>query len=216
MRTLAFAALTLGALAGTTHAETLPAIIGARAATALPEHLALAAVHLPRNLHAIDADPAAVDVEFPAARPGRASVRVRLRGKRPRTVFVPVTIATLADVPVAVRALAPGETVTAADVRWERRPAPHGAAAASPVGQEVHAAIAAGEPLDDARLTAPPPVPRGTDLRVEVRRGSVIVRARGKLEVSARVGGTARVRLIGGGLVTGTLVDRSRFVVEAP
>ncbi len=217
MRAMLLAAATV-ALATTARAETLPTIIGDRAAAGLPPDLAILAVHLPRSLTDVDADPTTVDVDFPAAaRPGRASVRVRLRAGRARTVFVPVTFALLVDVAVATHGLAPGDLVTIADLRWERRATdPRAGAARAPLGQQVNAPIATGEILDDARLTAPPPVARGTAVRVEVRRGAVAITARGRLEQPARVGATARVRLAGGALISGTLADRERLVVAAP
>jgi flagella basal body P-ring formation protein FlgA len=143
-------------------------------------------------------------------------VRVHLRGGRDRTVFVPVTISALADVAVATRRLSAGDLVTAADVRWERRPVDDRWRAASPIGQEVSAPIDTGEVVDDTRLTAPPPVARGSEVRVEIKKGAITVVARGRLEQATRVGAAGRIRTAHGTFVTGTLVDRARVVVEAP
>jgi flagella basal body P-ring formation protein FlgA len=214
MRTAA-SLLVVVALCGAASADTLTQIIGDRAAVGLPAELAITAVHLPRSLAGLDLDGTTVDVDFPAAaRPGRASVKVRLRAPRARTVFVPVTIGRVLDVAIALHDLAPGEVITAADVRWERRAADPTTASA-PVGQQVTAVISAGDVLDDARLTAPPPMARGTEVHVVVRRGVVTIHARGKLEQAARLGAPARVRLGTGTFVSGTLADGGRVLVEA-
>ncbi len=209
-------ALGLAAVARDARAESIEEIVVARAATALPGEVAVVAVHAPPSLRGRALEPAQVDVEFPARpRPGRVSVRVRVGGSRPRTVIVAVGLAEVVATPVAARDLAAGTTVSAADVRWERRPRA-GRPAAVPIGQVANAAIAAGEVLDEARLTAPPPVARGRELRVVVRRGGVSVTGVGRLEQTAFVGEAARARLPSGALVRGTLVADDRLEVEAP
>ncbi len=217
MRALLITAV-IGALVGPAAAETIPAIIGDRAGAGLPADLAITSVHLPRSLAKVDVDPTTVDVDFPAAaRPGRSSVRVRLRTGKVRSVFVPVTIAALVDVAIATHPLDPGALVTTSDVRWERRAVdPRSGSSRTPLGQQVSAPISAGEVLDDSRLTAPPPIARGTELRIEVRRGAVAIVTRGRLETAARLGGPARARLAAGALVSGVLADRTRLIVEAP
>jgi|GEM_PF-3478861 len=200
------------AAASSAGADSLSSIIGERATVGLPANLAITAIHLSARQRALDVAPATVDVDFPqSARPGRASVRVRV-GKR--SMFVPVTFAVLADVAIATRDLAPGEVVTSADLRWERH-ASAGAATVA-VGAQVSAPIAAGEVLDDARLTTPPAIPRGTEVTVAVVRGAIAIGARGHLEQAARVGGPARVRLAAGGYASGTLVRADRVRVEVP
>ncbi len=216
MRAAAAMAVAMVALGnGAAHADTLEHIIGERAAIGLPAELAITAVHVPRSLAKLDLDGTRVDVDFPSApRIGRASVKVRIAGDRPRTVFVPVTVAPLLEVAVATRSLVAGEVVSEGDVRWEHRAG--AAAAAAPIGQQVAAPISAGEVLDDARLTAPPPVARGTSVSVEARRGGVVIQTRGKLEGSARIGARVRVRLLNGALIDGRLAAGGRVLVEAP
>lgn len=214
---LLLAALTTVAAAGAADADPLATIIAERAAIGLPATLAIATVHLPPRLALLDVAPDTVDLDFPAAaRPGRASVRVRLRGAHGRTVFVPITIAALADVAIATRDLAPGEIVTAADVRWEQRPVERLDPGAVVIGALVSAPIAAGELLDDARLTTPPPIARGTEVVIVVARGAISITAHGHLEQATRIGATTRVRIRGGGLVTGVLAGATRVVVGAP
>lgn len=213
MRSLAFAAATALAT-GAARADSLTAIIDDRAATGLPADVAITAVHLSARQAAIDVAPDTVDIEFPAvARPGRASLRVRIAGRR--SMFVPVTLAALADVPVASRDLAAGELITDADVTWELRPVT-GAAPQLAVGAVVASPIAAGDVIDDARVTAPPPVARGAEVEVVVVRGAVEIVTRGHLEQAARVGARARVRLAGGAFASGVLASRDRVLVEAP
>lgn len=210
MRAALIAAIVLAA--GAARADSLAAIIAQRATVGLPPDLAITEVHLSPRQAALDVAPTAVDVDFPlTARPGRASVRVRI-GKK--NVFVPVTLTALAEVAIATRDLAPGEIVADADVRWERRPVED--AAAVVIGAAVSAPIGAGQILDDARLTTPPAIARGAEVAVEVVRGAVEIATRGHLENAARIGAPVRVRLATGGLVTGNLIRADRVRVEAP
>ncbi len=217
MKSLTMAALaTIVTLASApAHAEPLAAIVMARATAALPADLAVTEVHLARSLAALDVAPDQVEVVWLAApRVGRTSVKVRLRAGRVRTVFVPVTLAAVVDVAVATRDLAIGERLTAADIRIERRAGSAGAAAPAVIGQEVTAAMRAGDVVEPTRLTTPPPVARGTEVTVRVRRGRVEVVARGRLEAAARPGGPARVRLAATRmLVDGMLTSPSVVVV---
>ncbi len=219
VRTAAIAAaiLALAASVRPCDAEALSTIIVDRAAIGLPSSLAITAIHLSPRLAALDVEPTTVDIDFPAAaRPGRVSVRVRLTGARARTVFVPITIAALAEVAIATRDLEPGAIVTAADVRWETRPVDGRAARTAAIGARVSAPIRADEVLDDARLTTPPAIARGTAVAVTVLHGTISIASRGRLEQSTRIGTTARVRLDNGNFASGLLIDADRVRVEVP
>lgn len=210
------AALAVAALAGPARAEPIAAIVRDRVAPALPAHLGVSAVHLPPALQSLDVDPARVGVALPRAlRAGRPSVKVTVRGRAAR--YVPVTIAALADVAVAQRPLAPGDVITAEAVAIERRAA---AAAPAPVNSVVGAVatrdVAAGAAIGLADVALPPPLPRGTSVRVEIQRGSVLVRGAGTLELAARPGEPAIARLPQTrALVRGTLVAPATVVVGA-
>lgn len=118
--------------------------------------------------------------------PGRPAVAVRLR--------VGVTVPRL----VAARALRPGMTLVAGDLRAE----PHVAwgppiADLEPLpaaGWLVRRAIAAGEPLAPPRVAPPPVIAAGQSVRVHWSAGNVSVAMEGTALNDAVVGETVRVR----------------------
>ncbi len=131
--------------------------------------------------------------------PGRAAVAVRLR--------VGVTVPRL----VAARALRPGMTLVAGDLRAE----PHVAwgpplADLEPgpaAGWLVRRAIAAGEPLAPPRVAPPPVIAAGQSVRVHWSAGNVSVALEGTALNDAVVGETVRVRTgRRTGVVLGTVV----------
>jgi len=183
------------ALANRVYADPVEAIVRARLQPALPAGLDVARVYLPASLAAIDVDPAKVAVEAPRElRAGRPSVKLTVRG---RTSYVPVAIAALTDVAIAQRELAPGDVIAEGDVAIERRAVVDVAVAppATLVGASVHAAISAGAPISARDVALAPPLPRGTQVSVDVRRGAVRIRGTGTLELSARPGELATARL---------------------
>ena len=182
---------------------------------ALPANTDIAKVHLPANLAKLDVDSADVIVEMPRQLGvGRKSVKVTVRGQR--SVFVPVVIGQLYDIAIAERTLAVGTVIGADDVRLETR-AVDGKGFANGgvvVGSKVSKAIKAGAFVGEKDITLPPPMPRGTQVTVEMRRGSVRVRGTGTLELVARPGESATVRLAHNKtIVRGTLVAPSTVVV---
>ena len=183
---------------------------------ALPPATDIAKVYLPANLARLDVEPADVLVEVPRQLGiGRKSVKVTVRGQR--VVFVPVLIGELADVAIAERTLSIGQVITAADVRIETR-AVDGKTHAKGgvvVGSKVVKAVKAGAVVGDRDITLPPPLPRGTQVAIVMRRGAVRVRGEGTLELVARVGETATVRLATNkAIVRGTLVAPATVVLE--
>jgi flagella basal body P-ring formation protein FlgA len=180
----------------------------------LPPDTDVAKVHLPANLAKLDVEPSAVVVELPRElRVGRRSVKVTVRGQR--AVFVPVSVAQLVDVAFAEHALAVGDVITAADVRIETLAVVGTAAPGiSVVGSKVARPIAAGAPVGAGDITLPPPLPRGTQVTVELRRGRVKIRGTGTLELVARPGESATVRLAQNKtIVRGTLIAPATVVV---
>lgn len=212
MKALAIAALLV---ASTAHAAPVEDAIRAQLLPALPPDTDVAKVYLPANLAKLDVELDAVTVELPRElRVGRRSVKVIVRGRR--AVYVPVAIGQLADVAIAEHALVVGDTITATDVRIETR-AVEGTAPArgtAVIGSRVAKAIAAGEAIGPDDITLPPPLPRGTQVSVELRRGHVRIRGTGTLELVARPGETATVRLAQNKtIVRGTLVAPATVVV---
>src|SRR5262249_19479328 len=122
----------------------------------------------------------------------------------------------ISDVAIARRALAPGAVIAAGDFAIEQRavdgtpPAPVN----SVVGATVTRSLAAGAPIGKGDLALPPPLSRGSQVTVEIRRGSVRVRGAATLELAARPGESATARLAQTRtLVRGTLVAPATVVV---
>ncbi|TMQ11315.1 MAG: flagellar basal body P-ring formation protein FlgA [Deltaproteobacteria bacterium] len=209
--TLAF----LAVLANRVHADPLDAIVRARLAPSLPAGLEVARVYLPAGLASLDTAPEAVAIELPRElRAGRPSVKLTVRGHR--SAWVPVAIAAAVDVAIAQRALAAGDVIAAGDVAIEHRaiadvaPAP----AAALIGATVTTAIAAGAPIGARDVALPPPLARGTQVAIDLRRGAVHIRGTGTLELSARPGEPASARLAATKIVVhGTLVAPATLVV---
>jgi len=205
----------IAVLASRVDAEPLEAVVRTRLAPSLPAGLDVAKVYLPAALAGIDTTPDAVALELPRElHPGRPSIKLTVRGHR--STWVPVAIAVASNVAFAQRALAPGEVISAADVAIERRaladiiPAP----TATLIGSTVTTAIAAGAPIAARDVALPPPLPRGTQIAVDVRRGAVHIRGAGTLELAARPGEPATARLAATKVVVhGTLVAPATLVV---
>jgi flagella basal body P-ring formation protein FlgA len=200
---------------GVAAAQPLDQIVRERVAPALAGGLGVARVHIPAQLAKLDLDPAHVAVEVPRElRAGRPSIKVTVRGRPAQ--FVPISIAQLAEVAIAQHALAPGAVIGAGDIVVEQR-AIDGAAPApvnSVVGATVTRPLSAGAPIAGGDVALPPPLSRGAQVTVEIRRGSVRVRGAATLEAAARPGDPATARLSQmRTLVRGTLVAPSIVVV---
>lgn len=218
MRTLVlFASLALSA--ATASADPIDAIVRARLAPVIPVGFGIARVHVPRALAELDVTPSQVTVEVPGElKLGRRSVEVTVKGKR--TIYIPVTVGRLIEVAVTTRALVEGDVLTAADLSIEQRavevtnPAP----ASSLVGATVSKAVDEGAAIQRDGVILAPPLARGTQVAIEMRRGGVRIRGTAILEASARPGQSAVVR-VGQTrtLVRGLLVAPSTVVLgEAP
>ena len=179
-------------------AETLDVVVAAKLAPALPGGLGIAHVYLPASMAGLDVEAAAVIVEMPReVHAGRASVRVSVRGKKTREGWVQISYAAVAEVAGSRRALAAGDVIATGDVSIERR-AVDGVATASAgsvVGATLTRDLPAGTPVGAHDVVPAPPLPRGTQVTVDVRRGNVHVHGAGTLELAARPGQSATVRL---------------------
>jgi len=207
--------LALGLLATTANADPIETIVRERVTPAMPVGLGVAKVHLPRSLDKLDADPARVIVELPRdLRAGRASVKVTLRGRS--TVYVPVSITRVTDVAIVQHAVAAGSLITAADITIEQRAvdAITPAAVGSVVGATATRQLATGMLVAARDVSLPPPLSKGTQITIDIRRGAVRVRGTGTLELAARPGDPATARLAHTKtIVRGTLHAPSTLVV---
>lgn len=205
----------LAVLATRVYADPMETIVRAKLEPALPAGLGVARVYLPASLARLDTDPARVMVELPRElRAGRPSIKVIVRGHN--TAWVPVAIAAFADVAIAQRELAAGEVIGDGDVAIERRAVADFAAApaATLVGAQITSSIAAGAPIGVRDVALPPPLSRGTQVAIDVRRGAVHIRGTGTLELAARPGEPASARLAATRIVVhGTLVAPATLLV---
>jgi flagella basal body P-ring formation protein FlgA len=216
VKTLVVAALLLTA-ARPAAAESLDDIIRAELSPSLDANLGVSEVHLTPALAKLDLDRAMVEVEIPRdVRVGRQSVKLTLRGKHAHTEYVPVSFARLVDVAIVQHPMGAGAVITAGDISVERRavgqivPAPVGEL----VGSVVNHDLTAGAVIANHDVSLPAPLARGTQVVVDVRRGSVHVHGTGVLELAARPGQPATVRVAATNtLVHGTLVSPSTVVV---
>ncbi len=189
--------LALLALASTAHAAPLDDVIRDRLASQLPAGLGVAKVHLPASLPT-EVEPDAVSIELPSElHVGRPSFKVSVRAHhKTLTAYVPVTLSGLVAVAVARHQLAAGSTIGTDEFTVEMR-AIEGAAAApaSLVGATVTHDLAAGVSISAHDVSLPLPLARGTQVTIEIRHGAVHVRGTGELELAARPGEVATVRL---------------------
>jgi flagella basal body P-ring formation protein FlgA len=199
-------------LASTAAADPVADAIGAKLAAYLPPELGVAQVHVPASLANAAAD--TITIEAPRElRAGRPSVKVMAKGHH--AVWVPVTLAPLVEVAVIHRAIGAGTVLAATDFTIERRafetaPAP----AKQLVGASVSHDLAADTVLGSHDITLAAATPRGTHVSVEIRRGAVSVKTTGTLELAARAGEAASVRLaFNQSVVHGTLVAPGMVVV---
>jgi flagella basal body P-ring formation protein FlgA len=190
------ALILIAALAGTAHAERLAAVVEARIASALPPGLGVVKVHMSATLAGIDIEPAKVAVEAPRmVRSGRASFKVAIGGRAP--TYVPVTIGKVIDIAIAQHALRAGAVIGDDDVIVEHRavetaaPAPAG----SLVGATLVNSVGAGQPVTARDVVLAAPLARGTQVALEIQRGAVRIKGSGTLEMAARFGEPATVRL---------------------
>ena len=201
------------ALSGAAGAAPVEDVVREQLAPALPADTDIAKLYLPASFARLDVEPDDVTIELPRElRVGRKSVKVSVRGQR--TVYIPVTIAPLVEVAICERSLAVGATIGIADVRLETRAVETGSPAPgrAVIGARVTRSIAADRVVGTGDIALPPPLPRGSDVTVEIRRGAVRVHGTGTLELVARIGETATVR-INKTVVRGTLVAPSTVVV---
>jgi len=206
-------ALTLVLAASSAAADPVDAIVRDKLAPLLPAGLGVRTVFLPRALEKLDVDSEKVVIELPRElRAGRASIRVTVPHRR--AIYVPIAIDTLVAVAVARRAFAAGDVITAADLDLGEQAVADAATPELVPGARAARPIASGTPITTRDIVLPPPLPRGTQVTIELTRGAVSIRGSGTLELSARAGQAATARLSGTTQVLhGVLVAPSTVVV---
>ncbi len=195
------------------HAESIADAIRARLEPSLPAGFGVAEIYVPPALAHLDIAPSSITVEAPRdLRAGRPSIKIRVRG---RVAYVPVTIAHVVAVAVMRAALPIGSVITDADVVIEHR-AVGDDAATEVVGGTLTRDLEAGATIGAQDVSLPAPLPRGTDVSVDVRRGGLRIRGTGVLELAARFGEPATVRLLATKtLLHGILVAPATVVIGA-
>ncbi|ROR34905.1 flagella basal body P-ring formation protein FlgA [Inmirania thermothiophila] len=150
---------------------------------------------------------------------GRRVVGVRCPGPRPWSLYVSVTVRGLVPVVVAARPVPRGRTLSAQDLRVERRdlaalPAGYLDALERAVGQETLRPLRPGEVVSPAALRPPRLVRRGERVVLEAGAGPVRVRSSGRALGDAPLGARVRVRNEGSGrVVEGVVVGPGRVQV---
>ncbi len=158
----------------------------------LPANLGVARVFVPASI--ANAVPTNLVVEPPAQlRAGRPSIKVTFKKK---VIYVPVALSAMLDVAVVSHAVAAGTTLSEEDFTIEHR-ATEGASApaAQVVGGTLMRDLEAGQAVGAHDIALPPPSPRGMRVSVDITHGGVHITGMGVLELSARVGQPATVRL---------------------
>ena len=206
------ALIVIALLSATAAADPVADAIAEKLQPMLPANVGVAQVFVPAGF--AGASPASVIVEAPSQplRPGRPSVKVTIKHK---TLYVPVALSAMTDVAVVTHAVASGTVLTANDISIEHRalvgaPAP----AAQVIGATVLKDIDAGTPLGAHDLALPAPTPRGTHVMVDIAHGGLHIKGQGTLELAARIGEPATVRLsYNQTVVKGTLIAPGAVVV---
>lgn len=170
----------------------------------LPKGLAIASVSVPATLRRHGAKNDVVALRWrQTPRKGRSIVQVLVhkRSGRIKKGWARVELVELGTIVVAAVDLEAGSIIEAGDLRVEERPRTEPTMLqVEPtylLGSRVVLPRRAGEPLRESDVSMPMPIARGTEVRVVVRRGSVVVATTGVLETKAMVGTAARVRVSG-------------------
>jgi len=188
-------------------------------ARTIPAGLALVSLSLPSSLERRASSRDTISLHWrkrPSA--GRAVVQVLVHkpNGRTKTGWARVELAPLGRVLVAAMNLPAGTILARRHFRVEERVLETGKElSVEPeyvIGSKVVYAIAASVTLKSSAVVMPMPVSRGTPVRVEVRRGGVVVSAAGVLETTTKVGMPTRVR-VSGRMMSGRLVSEGTVVV---
>jgi flagella basal body P-ring formation protein FlgA len=139
---------------------------------------------------------------------GNASVGVRCSGSSPWTIYVPVSVKIMSGVVVAAHALMQGRTLESSDMVVQEADIGQlpGAIVTEPqqaLGRIVTLGIAAGQPLRQDMLRAPPVIQQGQSVTLRAQGSGFKVSAEGKAVSNAAEGQVAQVRTPSGRTVSG-------------
>ncbi len=138
---------------------------------------------------------------------GRATVGVRCAGSRSATLFVAVRVRVFAPAVVAVRPLAAGQVLSAADLRVEQTEVTQPGFLSrieQAQGQRLVAAVNAGFPVRQELLRQQQVIAQGDAVKLRVSGPGFEVTAEGIASSHAIDGQSVQVRLESGRIVTGT------------
>lgn len=153
-------------------------------------------------------------------RSGTLSVEVRCEGQRPWSLYVPVTLARFAEVVIATRPLARGQSIAAEDVTLARRRVDISTRTyfeqpATAIGRLATRSIASGEILDQHQLRQPRLVRRGEQVVLSLGNSAVKVSMKGEALADGAAGERIRVRnLSSARIVEGTVTAAGVVVVN--
>lgn len=188
-------------------------------ARTLPSGLALVSLTLPSSLERSASKHDTISLHWRRLpKVGRSVVQVLVHKKNGRTKkgWARVELAAVGRVLVAIGDVPAGTILGAQHFRIEQRAMPTGnevvLAPDYVIGSRVVSPLKSGVSLLSSDLAMPLPILRGTPVRVEVRRGGVVVSTSGVLETSTKVGRPTRVRAAGR-VMHGQLVSESTVVV---
>ena len=151
---------------------------------------------------------------------GRTRVGLRCaQGAVRWSVFLPVTVHAWGVAWVLIRNVPPGATLTENDamqseVDWAADPSPIVARREGWIGQVANRPLLAGSPLRQTFVRAPEVFPSGAQVRVVALGSGFRVTADGQALSGGVVGQLARVRMEGGRIMSGTVVDKNTVQVQ--
>ncbi len=148
---------------------------------------------------------------------GNANVGVRCSGNSPWTIYVPVSVRILTGVVVAAHALTQGRTIEISDMAVQEADLGQLTTAVftepqQALGRIVTLGIAAGQPLRQDLLRAPPVIQQGQSVTLRAQGPGFKVSAAGKAVSNAAEGQVAQVRTASGRTING--IARLGAIVE--
>jgi flagella basal body P-ring formation protein FlgA len=198
----------------------LQEVIRSQVEEELPASLSLVQVDVPGR--ASRSPVKSVSIEWRRApRVGRMSVQIVLThrdGKVQRT-WASLEIACLKQVLVATRTLVPGTVVRNGDIALRSRAVAKGqgieASVSSLVGRRVIGTVNSDAIILPGMINLPPPLDRGSQVKVVVLNGLLKISTVGTLAQKSRIGEIATVRLGGAAMpVRGRLITASTLILE--
>ena len=148
----------------------------------------------------------------------RTTVGVRCSGQQPWKIYLPVTVAAYAKVMVSKRPIAPGETVTPADVSWVEREVStlsygYLRSLQQPGGMRSRRSIAQGAVITANMLEAGTLINKGQQVTLRSDSGAISVSMRGLALEDGAVGSLIKVRNLSSGKQLEGRVENANTVI---